>query len=250
MGALTLRYDGDVATILIDNPQKRNALSISDLAAMSAMLDEAARRPGLRALVLAGAGTRVFSGGVDLSDVSGEGAWVENPLSALAETLEAFPRPTVARINGKVRGGAVELTLACDFRIGARGVDLQVPAARIGIHYEASGLARAASRLGLQATKRIYILGEAMDDAALSACGYFDRLAEPEALDASVSAVLALIRAGAPLAVDGMKTTLAEIGGGRAPQAAGRIAACWASDDLREGLAAVREKRPPVFRGR
>ncbi|MFN3259838.1 MAG: enoyl-CoA hydratase/isomerase family protein [Pikeienuella sp.] len=250
MQALTLTFSQDVATILIDNPAKRNALAIADLAAMSAMLDQAAARPGLRALVLAASGDRVFSGGVDLSDVSGDGAWDENPLTALADKLESFPRPTVARISGKVRGGAAELTLACDFRVGARGVDLAVPAARIGIHYEAEGLARAAARLGLQAAKRIYLLAETMDEAALVACGYFDRLAEPAALEEALAALLADIRAGAPLAVDGMKATLAEIGAGRAPEAAARIAACWRSDDLREGLAAVREKRPPVFRGR
>ncbi len=249
MSAIRLEFREDVAVATIDNPEKRNALAISDLAALSAALDEAAAAPGLRAFVLAATGERVFSAGVDLSDVSGDGQWDENPLTALADKLEAFPRPTIVRVSGKVRGGAAELTLACDFRVGTSAVDLQVPPARLGIHYETGGLARALRVLGPSAARRAFLLAETFDAAALERIGYFDRLVAPEALDAAVEELLAAIRAGAPLAVNGMKLTLAELAAGRAPEAGPRIAACWRSDDLKEGLAAVRERRTPRFRG-
>lgn len=250
MSAISLEITGDIARITIDNPEKRNALAIEDLIAMGAALDEAAGHEGLRALVLTGAGNRVFSGGVDLSDVSGDGQWEDNPLTALADRLERFPRPTIARIGGRIRGGAVELALACDFRIGAHGIDLAVPASRLGIHYETGGLARAHARLGGQVARRLFLLAEVLDDEAMLASGYLDRLVTAEELDQAVDDMLKAIRAGAPLAVDGMKATLNEIGHGGAPEAKARIQACWASDDLKEGLAAVKEKRPPVFRGR
>ncbi|MEM7545033.1 MAG: enoyl-CoA hydratase-related protein [Pseudomonadota bacterium] len=249
MSAISLSVDNDVACVMIDNPAKRNALAISDLGDLSSALTKAADLP-IRALILTGAGDRVFSGGVDLSDVSGDGQWDNNPLTAIADQLEHFPRPTIARIAGKVRGGAVELALACDFRIGAEGIDLWVPASRIGIHYEAQGLQRAASRIGIQATRRIYMLAELFGAEALARMGYLDQLVPIDGIDSAVDEMVALVTAGAPLSVDGMKATLMEIGMGETPDAADRIAACWASDDLKEGLAALREKRGPVFKGR
>ncbi len=249
MSAIHLEIADAVARITIDNPAKRNALAMADLDAISTALDRAAAAP-IRALILTGAGDRVFSGGVDLSDVSGEGQWDENPLTALADKLESFPVPTLARIGGKVRGGAVELALACDFRIGADDIDLWVPATRIGIHYDVGGLTRAVSRIGIQATRRIYMLAEVFDAPMLGQCGYLDRTVPRAGLDSTLDEVIGLILAGAPLAVNGMKATLSEIGKGQKPDAAPRIAACWGSDDLKEGLSAIRDKRTPAFRGR
>lgn len=106
MSAISLEITGDIARITIDNPEKRNALAIEDLVAMGAALDEAAGHEGLRALVLTGAGNRVFSGGVDLSDVSGDGQWEDNPLTALADRLERFPGrplPELAAGSGAAR---------------------------------------------------------------------------------------------------------------------------------------------------
>lgn len=252
MSSIRSEQRGDALWLTIDNPEKRNALALADLTALSEALAAAAEAPGLRAVVLTGAGDRVFSGGVDLSDVTDARVWGDNPLSALCDRLEAFPRPTIARINGKVRGGATELTLACDFRIGAIGADVMVPAARIGIHYEPSGLRRAIARIGMQATRRMYLLAETFDAVALSELSYFDRLVGPSDLDATVEAMLEAIRAGAPLAVDGMKATLAEIGAGAFdPDAArARIERSWASDDMKEGLEAARARRKPNFTGR
>lgn len=249
--SVTLTRDGAVAAITFDRPATRNALTLADLTAISAALDEAEAMEGLRALVLTGAGDRVFSAGVDLSDVGGDAAdWAENPLTALCARLAAFPRPTVARVNGAVVGGAVELSLACDFRAGRPGVKLFVPATRIGIHYEPPGLSRAVAVLGMQPARRIYLAGERMEDQALAAIGYFDEIAETA--DDAVAVLTARLVAGAPLAVDGMKQTLAEIAAGapRPEAAAARVRATWASEDMQEGLAAMREKREAVFKGR
>ncbi|MEM7522338.1 MAG: enoyl-CoA hydratase-related protein [Pseudomonadota bacterium] len=248
-----LSIDGDLATITLDRPEKRNALTMADLAGFAAALDKAAAAPDLRALVVTGAGDRAFSAGVDLSDVGGGAeSWAENPLTALCDRLEAFPRPTIARLNGPVVGGAAEISLSCDFRIGADHVSLLVPAARIGVHYETEGLRRAVAGLGLQGARRVYLLAEKLDAAALDALGYFDARVPAEALDDAVAAMAAQIRGGAPLAVDGMKRTLTELARGApdAGAATARIRAAWASEDMAEGLAALREKRAPKFRGR
>lgn len=252
MSSIRSETRGDVAWVTIDNPEKRNALSLKDLEALSAALDEAASIDDLRALVLTGAGDRVFSGGVDLDDVSGDGAWELNPLTTLCDKLDRFPRPTVARMNGKVRGGAVELTLACDFRVGADDIDLWAPPARIGVHYEPGGLRRAMACMGPQITRRIYLLAETFDAQALHGAGYLDRMVARDDLDGALEDLIQSIRLGAPLAVDGMKTTISELSADRldANAARDRVNASWASDDLKEGLSAIREKREPRFHGR
>lgn len=250
---IVLTRDGAIATATLNRPATRNALKMKDLDRLGEILAEVEADPSIRVLVLTGAGDRAFSGGVDLSDVSGGGAdWEENPLTRICDRLEALPRVTIARLNGAVIGGAAELTCACDFRVGVEGMKLMVPAAKLGVHYEPSGLRRAAAVMGLQAARRVYLLAETRPAEALLACGYLDALVPREALDAAVAEIARAAAAGAPLAVDGMKLSLSEIARGASDDAAAkaRIRVAWGSDDMAEGLAAMREKRAPVFRGR
>ncbi len=249
MSDVLLSISDQVATLTINRPEKGNAITLGALSAMSSHLDDLAAGP-VRALVITGAGDRAFSAGMDLSDVSDPGSWVENPLTRFCDHLQRFPKPTIALINGAVIGGAVEVALSCDLRIGKNTAKLRVPAISLGVHYEFEGLQRAVDLLGPQAARRIYMLGEKFDAETLANIGFFDRCVGADHLDAALEDVLDAIRAGAPLAVDGAKQTIAEILAGQGPGAAkARIKQAWASDDMKEGLAAVREKRPPEFKG-
>lgn len=247
--AIKLSIEGARATVLIDKAEKRNALTLADLDDLHAALDEAEAAP-IRCLVLTGAGDRAFSAGVDLGDVAETGVWDVNPLMKFCDRLEAFPRPAIARLNGPAIGGAVEIALACDFRVGGPNVAAMVPAARIGLHYEPAGLRRALSCIGLQATRRLYLLAERMEAAHLAQIGFLDRFSDD--LDSATAEIADALTAGAPLAVDGVKRTLRELARGDLDDAAARarVAASWASADMAEGLAAMREKRPPKFSGR
>ena len=195
---------------------------------------------------------RSFCAGAALGDVAGAD-WTDNPLTRLCDALEAFPAPTVAGLNGGAYGGGVELALACDFRVGVAGMRAFVPPARLGIHYEPAGIARAIDRLGSQAARRLFLLAESFDAEALLALGFLDHLVAPDgARRRSSPSSTATIAGLAPLAVRGMKRTIVELGRGRLDAAAARerIAACFASADHAEGLAAQREKRAPRFAGR
>jgi enoyl-CoA hydratase/carnithine racemase len=242
--------DGAVARIVLDRPAAHNALDRAAIAELLALLDDWAARDGLRALVLTGRG-RSFCAGAALGDVEGSD-WTDNPLTRLCDALEAFPVPTVAGLNGGAYGGGVELALACDFRVGAEGMRAFVPPARLGIHYEPAGIRRAIDRLGSQATRRMFLLAESFDAEALLAMGFLDRLAAPDALGAAVAEIAATLAGLAPLAVRGMKRTIVELGRGRLDEdaARARIAACFASADHAEGLAAQAERRAPRFAGR
>jgi enoyl-CoA hydratase/carnithine racemase len=168
------------------------------------------------------------------------------------DALEALPIPTIARLNGGVFGGATDLALACDFRIGVAGMELRMPAARLGLHYYPSGLRRYVSRLGLSAAKRLFLLAEAVPGEELLRLGYLDALVEPARLDDAVEQVAASLLAGAPLALRGMKSSLNEIARGEYAivRLREREARCGSSADHREGLAAFAGKRAPRFAGR
>lgn len=249
MADIILSTDDQVATLTINRPDKGNAITLDALSTMSGHLRDLASS-SIRALVITGAGDRAFSAGMDLSDVSDPGSWVENPLTRFCDQLERFPKPTIARINGAVIGGSVEIALSCDLRIGKDTSKLRVPAVALGVHYEYEGLARAVRVLGPQTARKIYMLGDRFDARALLDINFFDRCVSDDQLNSAVDEVLNTIRSGAPLAVNGAKQTISEILAGEGPAAAKeRIRTAWASDDMKEGLAAVREKRPPDFRG-
>jgi enoyl-CoA hydratase/carnithine racemase len=243
------RIDGEIGRITLDAPASHNALDQAAMRRLTALLDDWAARD-LRAIVVTGRG-RSFCAGAALGDV-GAADWNENPLTRLCDRLEDFPAVTVAALNGGVYGGGVELALACDFRVGVTGMRAFVPPARLGIHYEPVGIRRAIDRLGSQTTRRMFLLAETFGDAALLATGFIDHLVAPEALEAKAMEIAETAAALAPLAVRGMKRTIVELSRGTldAEAARERIAACFASTDHAEGLAAQREKRPPVFRGR
>jgi enoyl-CoA hydratase/carnithine racemase len=243
------RIDGAIGRITLEAPAAHNALDQAAMRRLTALLDDWAARD-LRALVLTGRG-RSFCAGAALGDV-GAADWTENPLTRLCDRLEDFPAVTVGALNGGVYGGGVELALACDFRVGVTGMRVFVPPARLGIHYEPAGIRRAIDRLGSQTTRRMFLLAETFGADALLTAGFLDHLVEPEALEGKALEIAQTASALAPLAVRGMKRTIVELSRGTldAGAARERIAACFASADHAEGLAAQREKRPPVFRGR
>ncbi|MFQ5623227.1 MAG: enoyl-CoA hydratase/isomerase family protein [Paracoccaceae bacterium] len=241
---------GHVGTITLNRPESHNALDQAAMQALHERLQDWSSRDDIRVLVLTGAG-KSFCAGASLGELAGKD-WTENPLTTLCSALDAFPVPTICAMNGGAFGGGVELAMACDFRVGVEGMTAFVPPARLGIHYEPAGIARVVERLGSQAARRMFLLAETFDAAALKEIGFLDRLVAPQELDAEAMNIAGTIAGLAPLAVRGMKRTIREIGAGTLDTVAARkrIAACFASEDLQEGLAAMKEKRAPVFKGR
>lgn len=238
-----------VARITLRRPRQANRLAVDDLATLRGLIEAVNADTGVRVLVLAGEG-RHFCSGFDLGALGRVDAGAR--FGELADALEAARPITIARLHGGVYGGAADLALACDFRLGAPAVEMFVPATRIGLHFYAGGLRRFVDRLGLPTAKQVLLAGRTLDAAALLGCGYLDQLL-PDAptLDAALAALTAKLLAMAPLALLPMKQHLNAIAAGRldTQRLAADILRARDSADLAEGQAAWAGKRPPEFKG-
>lgn len=250
--ALLVRRDGHVITLTLNRPEKHNALDVATMRAMAETIEELAENGEARALVLTGAGAKTFCAGADLSGVGEKWPWHDDPLSRLSNALERIPCPTVCALNGSVYGGGTDLAMACDFRIGQHGQRMFIPPARLGVHYQISGLRRAVGRIGLGPAKRLYLGGETFDAEEMQRVGFLDHLLAPADFETFVAGYVNEIAGMAPLALRGMKSVLNGLARGDLDEeeAMKGVWACIGSDDFKEGQRAVAERRKPVFEGK
>jgi enoyl-CoA hydratase/carnithine racemase len=245
------------ALVRLNRPREHNRLEPDDLAVLRETFTRIDMDPSIRVLVLTGTGKSFSSGfhiGALADRLAGKGAPVEDrdAFERMVDRLEALRVPTIAALNGSVYGGATDLALACDFRIGVEGMRLLMPAARLGIVYYASGIRRYVNRLGVAAAKQLFLTAQPIDAVEMLRIGYLDEVVAAGELMPRAEALAETLLANAPLAVAGLKRAINETAAGaldRDALAAVR-AACSASADHREGVKAWTEKRSPVFSGR
>lgn len=241
-----LDVDGPVATVWLQRPQQANRLAPEDIERLHDLIAELQARPDIRLVLLRGLGAH-FCAGFQI-DAVGE---VDAPamFERLSEAWEALPQLTLAAIQGDAWGGAVDLALACDFRLGAAQGKVGIPAARLGLHFYGGGMQRLVSRLGLAAAKRLLLAAEVWADDERLRQGFLDDSAAD--LDLLLTQWQQRLLALAPLAQSGMKIHLNAIAAGRLDKDLLRQdqARCAASSDLAEGVAAWTQRRAPQFSG-
>ena len=159
---------------------------------------------------------------------------------------------TIAVLQGGVYGGATDLALACDFRIGSTSTEMFMPAAKLGIHFYQRGLERYVSRLGVDTAKRLLLCAEKIQADEMKSLGFLTSLSSPEQLIEKADDLVAHLLKMAPLSLLGMKKHLNLIARGclNIDQLTKDIAQAQNSADLQEGRTAWAEKRPPQFNGR
>jgi len=245
---------GARATLRLNRPAVHNRIEPDDLDFIRHTIRQLNDDHRVRVLVITGTG-KTFSSGFHLGELgssAGRGKPDEpNAFEAMTDELEGARFVTVARLNGPVYGGATDLALACDFRIGVDSARMFMPAARLGLHYYGHGIRRWVSRLGLGAAKRLFLTGATIDAQEMLRIGYLDEIAPADALDGRVDALVATLGKQAPRVVETMKQVLNEAARGEYDhQGADALhRASLRSRDIREALDAFAGKREPVFTG-
>jgi enoyl-CoA hydratase/carnithine racemase len=241
-----LDVDGSVATVWLQRPQLANRLAVVDIERLHQLIAELRARPEIRLVLLRGEGAH-FCAGFQI-DAVGE---VDAPalFERLSEAWELLPQLTIAVVQGDAWGGAVDLALACDFRVGGARGRVGIPAARLGLHFYGGGMQRLVSRLGLGAAKRLLLAAEVWADEQRLRQGFLDDQAED--LGLLLAQWQCRLLSLAPLAQAGMKKHLNAIAVGclDAAELGRDQARCAASGDLAEGLAAWTQRRDPQFSG-
>lgn len=253
-GTPLLDITGDIATLTLRRPSQRNSLTDDDLNTLLAHFDAINRNFAVHVMVLraetTGQKQAVFSAGYNV------GGFDNDPMAPLffekiPEALERLRPVTICALNGSVYGGATDLVLACDFTVAQRGCTWRMPAAALGLHYYPSGLRRYVSRLGLQASKRAFLLGQAMPYEDLEPLGMFEALVDEDAFEAQVQSLVTTLGQMAPLALAQTKKSLNDIAAGlyNEPALKERSRQSVYSQDFAEGRAAFAERRTPKFKG-
>jgi enoyl-CoA hydratase len=249
-----LDIDGARATIRLNRPRHLNRLQADDLGALLALFDRIEADPAIRVMVLTGTG-RAFSAGYDLNSVAERAVSTKDEQSAgsafevVVNRLEDLGVPTICRLNGGVYGGSTDLALACDFRIGVDTAEMFMPAARLGLHYYKSGIKRYVSRLGADNARKLFLTAQKIEAPEMLRIGYLTAMVPAEALDEEVDRLAAILAGNAPLAMRGMKQAINEFARGSLDEAAAdrRHRDSMRGAEIKEGIKAFAEKRPPKF---
>ena len=249
-----LEIDGPRAIIRLNRPKHLNRLQPDDLAALMELFGRIEADPAIRVLVLTGTG-RAFSAGFDLGNLAERAASTPSEESAgsafevVANRLENLALPTICRLNGGVYGGATDLALACDFRIGVDTCEMFMPAARLGLHYYTNGIKRYVTRLGVNNAKKLFLTAQKIDAQEMLRIGYLTGIAPADTLDLEVDALATILAGNAPVAMRGMKQAINEFAHGELDEEAAdrRARDSMRGIEIKEGVAAFKEKRAPRF---
>jgi enoyl-CoA hydratase/carnithine racemase len=253
--APVLAIEAGVATITLNRPAQRNKLENGDLQLLLEHFDTVERDASVRVLVLtantSGQPKPVFCAGFDIGgfDENGHGSTF---FEQIPDKLAGLRPVTICALNGSVYGGATDIVLSCDLRVGLDGIEWRMPATALGLHYYPSGLQRYVSRFGVLAAKRAFLTARPFSMAQLQALGLFEAVSDAAGWDSTLGALVQDVLALAPLAVQETKRSINEIAGGdyNEHRLREREHQTCASADFAEGRAAFAERRKPVFQGR
>ncbi|MFB4320069.1 enoyl-CoA hydratase/isomerase family protein [Actinomadura sp. 21ATH] len=241
---------GGVATITIDRPDKRNAMSEAMWLRLPVLLDAFRTDPAVRAVVLTGAGGD-FSAGADigeLEDIRRRGD--AHPSTIAEEALAAFPKPTIAAVEGFCVGGGCQLATACDLRFAAEDARFGVTPARLGIVYPGSATRRLVRQIGASAAKYLLFSADLIDAPHALRIGLLDEIVPPGALHDRVAAFAATLASRSLLTQQATKeiVDILATGGDADPAVRAWLKEAHApTGDMDEGVAAFLTRRPPRF---
>jgi enoyl-CoA hydratase/carnithine racemase len=253
------RKEGGVGTLIFNNPERHNAVSLEMWEAATGILAGFAADNNVRVVVLTGAGGKAFVSGADISKFESErsnqeaieryNVTVEKANAAIYE----FPKPTIAMIRGYCIGGGVGLALCCDLRICSDNSKFAVPAAKLGLGYGFTGIKKLVDLVGPSFAKEIFFTARQFTALEALQMGLVNRVLPDAEVEKYVRDYADTIGGNAPLTVNAVKYIVGQVLMDESRRdmktCTALVAKCFASNDYIEGRKAFMEKRKPKFTG-
>jgi enoyl-CoA hydratase/carnithine racemase len=256
-GDLVVAVQDGVATVTLNRPQRRNAVTLAMWNGLGELFGRFATDDGVRAVILTGTGEH-FCAGADISEFAAvrnsaeSGHAYDHAVDVCSDAILHIAKPTIAAIRGFCIGGGSGLALACDFRFAAPSAVFAITAAKLSIVYGMRETQNLLALVGISNAKKILFSAERFDTDEALRIGFLDRIADDPI--AAAHDFAALLARNAPLSIAGAKTILNGLAQGTGAlefsKAHEVIERAMLSEDYREGQRAFLEKRPPVFTGR
>ena len=259
MAQVLHNVEGHVATVVLANEAKYNAMSLGMWRELGALLERLRNDDSVRVVVLRGQGDKAFVSGADISEFEQQRsnkdgvAAYDQAVDQVQTSLAHFPRPVIAAISGICFGGGLGMALSCDLRYCSAGSRFRMPAARLGLGYAWRGMRSLVGAIGPMNAAEAFFTARTYSAEQALKLGIVQSVHEDVFAHAQQTA--ALIAENAPLTIAAAKQAMIAMRQADASDSAdvasvdAAVARCFASQDYIEGRRAFAEKRPPQFRG-
>ncbi len=253
------KKENGIGWLIINNPEKRNAMSLSMREAMAVVFDEYNSDPEVRVLILKGNGGKAFISGADISEFKNnrnnhdaEKIYAEASAKATV-AMQNFRKPIIAMIEGFCVGGGVATAISADIRLASEDSQFAIPAAKLGLAYNYENLKCLNDLVGPAYAKQILFTGDKLDASKALEIGLVNKVVKNKDLEDATIELAQKISQNAPLTIMTAKETISQISKEDAERNFIKldtmVKECFDSEDYKEGREAFMQKRKPIFKG-